>query len=306
MNALLNEALAALGLTSAEAEFIQQHENTIYRVGGRYLLRIHKAAEGLQVDHDPDTRRAELALLCHLHAKGMNVQQPIAEAILSDGTMATLLTWLEGHHITEAEFTPEMKRQIGGVTARMHQAGADFHHPAMRRYDAEHVAHVASLIRLMGERYQLCAEEIEAACQAAHVIEERLRTAQTGFTAIHCDLSQSNVILTKDGPVPIDFSLFGLGHPMHDLGILMGNVSSLADRQPIAEGYAAAGGRIDLPLLDAGLALGLLEALVFHADVWPKEPWFPARLTRWCNEMLRPLAEGRPLLDENMYLVNLK
>ena len=93
---------------------------------------------------------------------------------------------------------------------------------------------------------------------------------------------------------------------MHDLGILIGNVSTLAQRKAIADGYVHAGGRIDLPLLDAGMTLGLLEALVFHADVWPKESWFAPRLTRWVGEMLRPLAEGKPLLDENMYLINLK
>jgi len=304
VNELLQEALTAFGLHGAE--FIQQHENAVYRADGQYLLRIHRAAEGLQIDHDPDKRRAELAFLRHLADKGLPVQRPIAEATLSGGTMATLLTWLDGHHITEAEFTPEMQRQIGAMTARLHQAAQGFDHPAMRRYDATHVARTADDIRIMGERYGLNPGEIETACQAAQVIEDRLRSAAGDFVPIHCDLSQSNILLTECGLAPIDFSLFGLGHPMHDLGILIGNVSTLAQRKAIAEGYEQAGGRIDLPLLDAGMTLGLLEALVFHADVWPKEGWFAPRLTRWVNEMLRPLAEGKPLLDENMYLINLK
>lgn len=306
MNELLHEALAVFGLTGAEAQFLQQHENAVYRVDGKYLLRIHKAAEGLCVDHTPDKRRAELAFLTHLSDAGMHVQRPIAEAALSDGTMATLLTWLEGHHITEAEFTPEMQHRIGTMTARLHQAAQGFGHPGMRRYDADHVTQLSSEICSMGERYGLNADEIAVACQAAQVIENRLRSAAAGFVPIHCDLSQSNILLTEDGLSPIDFSLFGLGHPMHDLGILIGNVSTLVQRKSIAEGYTKAGGHIDLPLLDAGLALGLLEALVFHADVWPKEPWFAPRLTRWADEMLRPLADAKPLLDENMTLVNLK
>lgn len=158
----------------------------------------------------------------------------------------------------------------------------------------------------MGERYGLNPSEIAVACQAAQVIEDRLRSVSGEFVPIHCDLSQSNILLTECGLAPIDFSLFGLGHPMHDLGILLGNVSTLAQRKAIADGYVHAGGRIDLPLLDAGMTLGLLEALVFQADVWPKEDWFAPRLTRWVNEMLQPLADGKPLLDENMYLINLK
>jgi len=158
----------------------------------------------------------------------------------------------------------------------------------------------------MGEKHHLNMAEIAVVCQATRVIENRLRRASGELIAIHCDLSQSNLLLTDSGLAPIDFSLCGFGHPMHDLGILIGNVSSMAERKAIAEGYTAAGGRIDLPLLDAGYTLGLLEAIDFHADVWPKEAWFAPRLTRWVNEQLCPLAEGNPLLNEDMYLLNLK
>ena len=304
MNGLLREALYAFGLT--QAEFIQQHENAVYRADDKYLLRIHKAAEGLHVDHDPALRQAELALLTHLADAGMNVQRPIAQFTLSDGTQTTLLTWLEGHHITEAAFTTDMQRQIGAMTARLHQAAAGFRHDAMRRYDAAHAARLVSALRQMGERHHLNTDEIAVVCEAARVIEDQLGKADGEFIPIHCDLSQSNILLIESGPVPIDFSLCGIGHPMHDLGILLGNTSTQAQRNAMAEGYLAAGGSIDLPLLDAGYTLGLLEALDFHADVWPKEGWFAPRLTRWVDEQLRPLAEGKPLLDENMYLLNLK
>lgn len=304
MNGLLSEALQVFGLT--HAEFIQQHENAVYRADEKYLLRIHKAADGLHVDHDPAQRRAELALLTHLADAGMNVQRPIAGTTLSDGTMATLLTWLEGHHVTETEFTTDMQHQIGAMTACLHQAATGFQHETMRRYDAAHVARLSHALLEMGERHHLNMDEIDVACQAARVIKERLSKAADAFIPIHCDLSPSNILLTACGPVPIDFSLCGFGHPMHDLGILMGNTSTQAQRNAMAEGYKAAGGQIDLPLLDAGYTLGLLEALDFHADVWPKEPWFATRLTRWVDEQLRPLAEGKPLLDETMYLLNLK
>ena len=305
MNALLTEALHAFRLDGAEAAFIQHHENAVYRVDGKYLLRIHKAAEGLHVDHHPEKRQAELAFLRHLADTGMHVQRPIAETTLTGGVQATLLTWLEGHHITEAEFTTDMQRQIGGMVARLHQAAAGFHHNAMPSYNAVHINRLSEALRQMGEKHHLNMDDIAVACRAARVIADRLGGASDAFIAIHCDLSQSNMLLTEQGLAPIDFSLFGLGHPMHDLGILLGNTSTQAQRKAMAEGYAAAGGRINLPLLDAGYTLGLLEALEFHADVWPKEPWFAPRLTRWVNEQLLPLAEGKPLLNEDKFLLNL-
>ena len=304
MTALLAEALQAFGLS--HAEFVQQHENSVYRADGQYLLRIHKAAEGLQVDHDPALRSAELAFLTHLADAGLPVQRPLAEATLSDGTQATLLTWLAGRTLTRNDMPLELLHQAGELAFRLHEAAHGFTHPGMRRYDAAHVHQLADAIAAMGVRYALNAEEIAVACAAARVIADRLAGVSGEFLAIHCDLSASNLLLTDRGLAPIDFSLCGVGHPMHDLGILLGNIGSQAERQAIAAGYTAAGGRIDLPLLDAGYTLGLLEALVFHVGAWPHESWFAPRLTRWVNEQLRPLAEGKPLLNDDMFLLNIK
>lgn len=304
MNVLLHEALQAFGLS--HAEFIQQHENAVYRADDKYLLRIHQAAEVLHVEHDPALRQAELTLLTWLADAGLNVQRPIAQASLTGGVQATLLTWLDGHHITKDEFTPDMQHQVGGIVAHLHQAATGFHHDALRRYDAAHVVRLADSLHQMGERHQLNMDEIAVACQAAHVIAARLSSVEHEFVAIHCDLSQSNILLTENGPVPIDFSLCGMGHPMHDLGILLGNTSTQAQRKAMAQGYVHAGGEINLPLLDACYTLSLLEALDFHANVWPKEPWFAPRLTRWVNELLRPLAEDKPILNEDMFLLNIK
>lgn len=305
MSALLDEALPAFGLDCANATFIRHNENLTYQVDGRYLLRVHKAADGLHVEHHPAIRQTEFAFLRHLANKGLHVQHPVAEAFLPDGTHATLLTWLEGHHYSADEFTPEAQKQIGRMLAYMQQAARDFHHPVVRRYDAVHAQQLATELHKMGVRHSLNTEEIAITCQAAEVIANRLSAVEDEFIFIHCDLSQSNILLTPLGPAPIDFSLCGLGHPMHDLSVLLGAVRTQAERKAIADGYTAGGGHINLPLLDAGYTLGLLEALVIHADKWPLEEWFAPRLTRWVNEQLRPLAEGKPILDENMYLVNL-
>ena len=125
MNALLTEALHAFSLDGAPAAFIRHHENLTYQVDGRYLLRIHQAAEGLQVDHNPDIRHAELAFLHHLANKGMQVQRPVAAAMLPDGTMATLLTWLEGHpqayDLGECEFHLAFEAEDYDAAHKLHE-----------------------------------------------------------------------------------------------------------------------------------------------------------------------------------------
>ena len=305
MTTLLNEALAAFHLEGCSAEFLGHTENLTYRVDGRYVLRIHKPAEGMHVAPLPPARRcAELAFLAHLHRKRLPVQSPVAQAVLPDGMPATLLTYLPGQTLKKEELTPGLLRQAGSLASRLHQAAAD-HVPADAPvYDGAHCSAIAQELQAMAERYCLNADHARAMLDACTAVGDALDSARQAFIPIHADLSASNLILTEQGLAPIDFSLFGLGHPMFDLSVLMGNIGSLAQRQAVRDGYLAAGGEIDLRLLNAGYALGLLGALHFHADSWPREDWFAPRLERWAKEMLAPIARGKMLMNEDMRLLH--
>lgn len=304
MTTLLAQALAAFHMEDSSAEILGHNENLTFRVDGRFVLRIHKPAEGVHVTPlSPVRRAAELAFISHLHAKGLPVQTPVRQAALPDGTIATLLTYLPGQALKKEDLTPALLRQAGALAAQLHQAAAD-HLPADAPvYDGAHCSAIAGELRAMAERYHLPAQHAQAMLGACTAIGRTLDSACQAFIPIHADLSASNMILTDRGLAPIDFSLFGLGHPMHDLSILMGNIGSLAQRQAVRDGYLAAGGIIDLRLLNAGYALGLLEALRFHADTWPLEAWFTPRLERWRREMLEPIARGDLILNDDMYLL---
>lgn len=288
MNALLSEALSAFGLK--EAVFVQQHENAVYRADGQYLLRIHKVAEGLLVDHDPALRRSELALLAHLADAGLPVQRPIAEATLSDGTQATLLTWLEGRSLTNNDLTADVCLDLGRLVRQMHRAAEGCHPAGMRRYDTGFYGCMADeLDGILGQR-----EIPRAACAAV-----AQRIGSYADTAIHADLSPSNILLTPAGLAPIDFSLCGMGHPMLDLGILIASLSTPAQMKAVCEGHGA----VSMPELEAGFAAGLLGCFALH-PAWPKEPWFRERIDRWERQILRPVAEGRPMFDDEMNFIN--
>lgn len=288
MNALLHEALQAFGLK--HADFIQQHENAVYRVDEKYLLRIHKAAEGIHVQHDPAQHKAELALLTHLADAGMNVQRPIAEATLSDGTHVTLLTWLEGRTLTSDDLTDAACFDLGRLVSQLHRSAKGFPDLGMRHYDAAFYHRIADeLDDVLGHR-----EIPRAACEAV------ARCIGRGeMVAIHADLSPSNVLLTANGLAPIDFSLCGFGHPMLDLGILVASLSTPTQMKAVCEGYRA----VSMPELEAGFAAGLLSCFALHPD-WTKEPWFLDRLDRWERQILRPVAESRPMFAPDMTFMN--
>ncbi|MGN1367845.1 MAG: phosphotransferase enzyme family protein [Aristaeellaceae bacterium] len=301
MKALLNDALHAFGLDGAEAVFLRHNENLTYRVADKYLLRIHRAAEGLCIEHSHPLREAELAFLRHLSAQGILVQQPIGTVTLADGTMATLLTWLDGQALTGETFGADTQRQVGQMTAQLHQAARGFHHPDMRRYDAALYLSMADELVEMAARHSLGSEHaavFQAACKAvAQVI------GGSANVTIHADLSQGNILLTPTGLAPIDFSLMGLGDPMLDLGILIASTRNAEEMQGILLGYGEGGGSVRQREMEAGFAAGLLGCFALHPD-WAKDSWFREKLDRWERQILLPVAEGRPMFDSEMKFIN--
>ena len=307
----LSEALTLYGLDHAHAVFLQHNENLTYRVNDVYLLRIHSPAPGIHAPCTPAQRRAELAFLTHLQCQGIPVQEPIPTpsgdtvALLADGTAATLLRWLPGEVLPMKDYTPGMCTCLGRLAETLHRAARGFDHPDLRRYDAPAALAKVHQLTDMVERHHLgqaYADLLSAACQA---VAECVVASPDVPIPIHNDLSASNILQTPEGPVPIDFSLCGLGQPMTDLGMLLASCHSTVQRKAVVDGYTQAGGILRHRELEAGYIDGLLGAFVFHADTWPREPWFPDRLRRWDKELLCPFAEGRPILDSSMNLIHL-
>lgn len=309
MNALLQEALALYGLAGAQAMFLQHNENLTYRVGDRFLLRIHSPAAGIHAPSTVEDRRIELAFLQHLRAHGMPVQEPIPNAkgefvsILADGTAATLMTWVPGRDLSGMEHTGELCFRIGEMTARLHRASRGFTMPGIRAYDAAQCQRMEGKLAAMVQRHRLENEYAATLQNACRAVAESFTSSSDDLLAIHDDLSPSNILETDSGLIPIDFSLCGMGRPMTDVGMLVAGFNSTLRRSAILRGYEAAGGVLRRRELEAGFIHGLLCAFVFHADTWPLEPWFADRLRRWKQEMLQPFSEGKPIFDEAMNFI---
>ena len=106
--------------------------------------------------------------------------------------------------------------------------------------------------------------------------------------------------------MPIDFSFFGMGHPMYDLAVLFGNISGLVRRQQMAEGYRNAGGTIRYDVLDACFILSLLDCIGIHYEQWGKQEWFVPRMVRWHKENLEPYVQGERIYADDFYLLHVQ
>lgn len=311
---LAAEALRCYGLESAPLRFIRHHENMTFQVGEQYLLRIHKPAESfaaIAADGWPDElalRRQELDFLRYLRRSGMTVQAPVPAldgkliSFLPDGTPATLLTWLPGRMPGPEDARPEVFHAAGAMLAQLHSIAREYPQTDGRRYDAAYCHQLKALFShsCLNQQDRLI---LTQTCDTIAALQEQ---SEQSFILLHGDITSSNIILTQDGPAPIDFSLLGYGHPMFDLAMLLSSSDGGLDYYAsVTQGYIRAGGKVDFSQLEAGFALSILSCIALHLPRWPQQDWFPAALARWQQRYFLPLNEKRPLFPSDFYLLNL-
>lgn len=312
----LKETLLQYGMQDASAELIRHNENMTFKVDGRYLLRIHKHVEGFHTAsiyndiNRIEIYQEELNFLKFLRTHGINVQIPYPNkndelvTILSDGTAATMLTWLPGRILEKNEVEPDLCVQIGEMVGKLHQQACLCPKLSALQYNDALCDRLKQTIYIKKEEGAWNELHTQSMANALDFIAGKLHDFRNDAILTHADLSLSNIILTDTGLVPIDFSLFGYCHPMMDLASLFCNINGLENRRAMAAGYRSADGNIVITMLDCCFALNILLSIVLHCNWWPKNDWFLSRLERWCREVFTPLAHKEALFSEDFYLLH--
>lgn len=314
---MLEEILANYNLPALEVKLLRHNENKTFRLGEDYLLQIHELIDGFHTEYiyngvdRMEVHKAELKFLQHLNEQGVSIRESIknqsGETItkLNNGTALTISKWIEGESLNNLEMDDKLCYQIGELTAHLHKCAEGFRVEPSICYDAGHCQ--CSIERLQTlESMGLDMVSSKLMQKACEKVGEILENFRKDFLLLHADLSPSNILQTPNGLVAIDFSLFGFGHPMLDIALLFGNISGLACRQKIAEGYRDAGGKIDYKALDACFVLTIIDCIIIHYEKWRKEDWFEARMARWCKESFEPFIRGERLFADDFYLIHVK
>ncbi len=299
---MIEEALRHYDFSDPSAELIRHNENMTYRVGGGYLLRIHKHVGGFSTAplYDGINRaeicRGELRFLEHLKDRGLHVQAPVRNEIgelvtvLQDGTPVTVLTWLEGRTLDKSDLTPERSHEIGVMTGRLHIAARGYSDHRLIRYDHALCERMIELLAGWRDSSRIAAQYCDPMTTALTIVGDYLHRTEPEFILVHSDLSLSNMLLTDEGLAPIDFSLLGYSHPLLDIGGLYGSINAAECRRAIVDGYeAATGNKIDCGAIDKLFALQVLLAIVIHIELWSKKEWFDEKLSSWCRGIFEPL-----------------
>ena len=312
----VKETLSYYNIPESEVILLRHNENMTFRIGKDYLLQIHKSIEGFQTQHiykgmdRMAVYETELKFLLYLKKQGMIIREPIencnGELItkLNNGIVATVSKWVEGESLDKLEVNSQHYYQIGAFIANLHKCAKGFQGFPVVTYDGQHCEYIKERIQKLEDsrlNHTYC-KIMQKACDTVGI---SLLKVKNEFQMLHADLSLSNILTTKAGLAAIDFSFFGIGHPMFDIAILFGNiknVNGLLCRQKIAKGYQDAGGIIHYKALDTCFVLSILGSIAIHFDQWSKQDWFEDRLKRWCKESFEPFCAEERLFADDYYL----
>lgn len=313
---ILKEISEHYDLRESKVTLLRHNENKTYRMGEDYLLQIHESVEGFHTEYfymgldRMEVRKSEFTFLQYLKEQGLIIREPILNlqgefiTTISTGATLTISKWIEGEALDQLELTDTLCYQVGEMIAGLHKCAKGFQIEKAISYDAKHCQYTGERVKDLEVMGLALADSLlmQKVCEG---VAEILKGKQEEFRLLHADLSLSNILRTSKGLVAIDFSLFGYGHPMLDLALLFGNIS-LVRRQKIAEGYKAAGGKIDYKVLDAYFVLTIVDCILIHYEKWRNEDWFAERLVRWCKESFEPFIKGERLFADDFYLIHVK
>lgn len=298
---LLNDLLQQYNMPHAKAELIRHNENMTYCIEEKYLLRIHQPKPGFNTAHFNkeidivNMHENELRFLMQLDAAGLYVQKPICNmngklvTVHQSGIAATMLTWLPGRILTKEDISGqcgiELGAEIGRLLCRMHQAAKGFQAGDVIMYDQLLCIKLISLLSTYYKNGSLKQEHFGSMTRALELIGDQLKQTEAEHICLHSDLSLSNILMTKQGLVPIDFSLFGYSDPLLDFGSIYCFVNDEACRKSIVTGYEEEmGTQISVSKIKYYFAFQILLGIILHYELWVNEEWFAKRLPEWCRD----------------------
>ncbi len=234
--ALADEAATAWG-AEGTPELLKMRENAIFRITlpevGPAALRLHRS--GYQTE---DAIRSELWWMGALVDHHLAVPRPLHTidgalvAHLSDGRMASVLTWVEGEAVGEAgvplpgDAAAQMRlhASIGHILAELHTTTDRLHLPPSfqrPRWDTDGLVGAAPFWGRFWEHPQANEAERRVLHEARHEAAARLadyaaQGADQGL--IHADVLRENVLHSAHHIALIDFDDCGWGFRLYDLG----------------------------------------------------------------------------------------
>ena len=309
---LISEALSYYPLIKPQIEFLRHNENITCRVTDAtetYVLRIHRPEPGFENKifelkmTSEQLFQSEVNLLLHLKRSNLfPVQEPIRGnngayvSVLSDGSPAVLLRWLEGTPLEKSKAS-EYAYDLGVLAAQIHKAvegfsevRLEYSHALIKAMQSE-VVYAQELKHMTMEQANIC----NSALSEIDNVMAELDNIPNSKCLIHADLNFGNVLQTPCGFAPIDFSLSGYGYKVQECGMIASNYQDPVDQNAICEGYQKTSGMaIDPHHMQSFYALSILLFITSQHNRFYDKEWYAPAMNRWCRDNFEPLVLLRP------------
>lgn len=210
-----------LGAAERLEPIMEGIENTNYHLftsQGRYILTLYERRTA------PEALPFILAFMAHLHARGIPCPSIVpdrtgATIVTLLGRPTTIQTFLEGHGLSAGTMTAAQCRNMGVMTARMHQAASGFR---MERPNPMGPSAWAALFDKTRARAAEVSPGLDAEiAEHLHAVKA-LEGASLATGTVHADLFPDNVFFDK-GIVSgvIDFGFCCTERLAYDLAIVI-------------------------------------------------------------------------------------
>ena len=310
---MIDEALSYYDFKEPDTFLIRHNENMTYQVmdgNQKYLLRIHKSAEGLDFSslcgHLPRQVyiESEIELLLRLNENSaIQLQAPVNNKFgtyvtrLSSGYYATALTWIDGEALTNMVITNEVVYEIGKLIGQLHNSVVKL--PYINRYSYD---------EFMIDRAM---SEIEKAYEEKHIgerhhryiwtyllgLKEFIRKEKKNFIIVHADYSKSNLILHENQLIPIDFSLSGYSLPEMDLADVCCSLNDRTILPKLIEGYQSVNRYKPNELyISIYEALSIILYIAYHHSRFEQDEKAQRSLDRWTDAFFEPICKRMNLI----------
>ncbi len=302
---MIKEALLNYSFTAPKAVLIRHNENMTYEITdgqNRYLLRIHKPADGLdfsfQCGNIPKKIyiESEIELLLKLGANSdILLQRPVKNkhglyiTSLSSGEYATVLLWVEGEVMTNIGISNNVAYEIGKRIARLHNQLKELPHMNRYSYDETMISRVLNEITLAYNLRHLGEQHYQCISTYLLNLSGFLKEHKKDFILVHADVSKSNLLYYSNQIIPIDFSLSGYSLPEMDLADISCSLNDITLTPHIIKGYQSIGTYSpNESYVDLYSALSIILYIAYHHSQFHDDEKSQKSLDRWTQTIIKP------------------
>ncbi len=211
----------------------------------------------------------------------------------------TLIRWISGECLVKEQINQKLAQKIGCMLANMHNALDSYGGADRYSYGQDLVERMLDFYNDTLVHSTIGEKQLEVIGEMLEKIKAMLDDNNDDMIIVHNDLGESNLLVSRESIVPIDFSLSGICVREMDLASLYCHFEAAGIREAILTGYRdMSGDNISEEKIDVCIGYQLLIFIFSQFQVIQSQDWFKEALGYWCEEIFGRILQGERIQSE--------